>query len=362
MAQNIPNITVVNKADAPHEYEIKVQNNGENQESSAQSGVLEQSDENTYQDTNFEDMSLEEVTDAALSLEQEIMALKAEIDNLQTIIESNTEIKEMYQSQYEEYKNQMEELQKELNEAETPQEKQSLNSRISSLRGEISSLNSQIIQMIGIIQAHNEMKSDATGQYISTNADYMKAQLAQNSKEAELNRSQSAAQTSSSPSTSATSGTFGAAPKGSSSGKASDNLINFLKEKEGCRLSAYQDSGGVWTIGYGHTSGVSAGQTISQAQAEQYLRQDLSSFENEVSSYAQSVGVKLTQGQFDALVSFTYNCGGGNLRKSGIMEMLKSGNISGAQNKMKQYIHDASGNALQGLVTRRETEASWLAA
>ena len=95
-------------------------------------------------------------------------------------------------------------------------------------------------------------------------------------------------------------------------------IICLMRSKDGKGLEPQHisDAAGVWTIGYGHTGNVSPGQTISEAQAEQYLRQDLSSFENEVTSLAKNVGVKLTQGQYDALVSFSYNCGGGALKKN----------------------------------------------
>lgn len=382
MPQNVSGITVVSKADAAHQYEIVTKNENETLENEVQTAALEQSDENTYQDANFEDMSLEEVTEAAFGLEQELLCLKAELETLQTVIENDEEIRAMYESRLEQIKQETEELGKKLQEAETPQEKETIRKRLSSLRGDISSLHSLIREIMSSIQSNNQLKSDTMSEYTAANADYRKASLAQSTKEAEANRQMQAAQNSTSQTsfavpasggtTSASSGTAAAdtstaavsstAPKGASSGKASNNLINFLKQKEGCRLQAYQDSGGVWTIGYGHTSGVHPGQTISQSQAEQFLRQDLASFENDVSSLAQSMGVKLSQGQFDALVSFSYNCGPGNLRSSGIMQMLKANNISGAQNKMKQYIHDAAGNALQGLVTRRATEASWLAA
>ncbi len=116
-------------------------------------------------------------------------------------------------------------------------------------------------------------------------------------------------------------------------------MLNALKGWEGLRTTAYKCAAGVWTIGYGHTGNVSPGQTISEAQAEQYLRQDLSSFENEVTSLAKNVGVKLTQGQYDALVSFFLQLWWRCVKKSGILEMLKGGNIDGAASKLKQYVH-----------------------
>lgn len=391
MSQNIPNVTVVKKPDAVHHYEIVTKEQDEASENKLQTEALEKSDENTYQDANFEDMSLEEVTETASGLEQELLCLKSEIEDLQTAIKTNEEIRQTYESQLEQVKQEIEKLGKELQKAETPQKKVSIRKRLTSLRGNVSSLQALINKATGTIQIDNQMKSNAMSEYTSANSNYRKASLVQSKKEAEVNRQMQAAQYDASrtsidvapagnagntyvgatgaanvaaavSSAGNSSSAYSAAPKGASTGRASDNLINFLKQKEGCRLQAYQDSGGVWTIGYGHTGGVQEGQTITQAQAEQFLRQDLASFENDVASLAQSTGVQLTQGQFDALVSFTYNCGGGNLRKSGIMQMLKTGNISGAQNKMKEYVRDKKHNVLQGLVTRRAEEASWLAA
>ena len=79
---------------------------------------------------------------------------------------------------------------------------------------------------------------------------------------------------------------------------------------------------------------------------------------------ANAAGVKLSQGQFDALVSFAYNCGGGALQKSGILGMLKTEegkkpDIAAAANKMNEYVH-GGGQVLPGLVSRRKTESSWL--
>lgn len=92
--------------------------------------------------------------------------------------------------------------------------------------------------------------------------------------------------------------------------------LNLIKQYEGCRLSAYQCAAGVWTIGYGHTAGVKKGMTITQTQAETYLKQDCAKFESYVNSAAYvPIIANLNQNQFDALVSFAFNCGAGNLKK-----------------------------------------------
>jgi len=131
--------------------------------------------------------------------------------------------------------------------------------------------------------------------------------------------------------------------------------LQMIEKYEGLRLTAYQDPGGVWTIGYGHTgSDVKPGQTITRAQAEQLLQGDVATAENAVRS---QVKVPLTQGQFDALVSFTYNCGAGTLRNSDLLAKLNAGDYAGAQAAFGKYVH-AGGQVLPGLVTRRQEEAN----
>ena len=129
----------------------------------------------------------------------------------------------------------------------------------------------------------------------------------------------------------------------------SNNGLALIKKFEGCRLTSYQDSVGVWTIGYGHTAGVSKGQTITQVQADTFLKSDCSSAEKAVNSYSK---YNWNQNQFDALVSFTFNCGSGNLKT-----LLNNGQrtISEISAKITAY-NKAGGKVLQGLVNRRKAE------
>lgn len=90
--------------------------------------------------------------------------------------------------------------------------------------------------------------------------------------------------------------------------KTSNVGIELIKKYEGCVLKAYKCPSGVWTIGYGHTNGVKSGMQITKTQALDYLKQDLSTFEKVVTDY---VKVPLNQNQFDALVSFSFNCSTG---------------------------------------------------
>lgn len=128
--------------------------------------------------------------------------------------------------------------------------------------------------------------------------------------------------------------------------------INLIKSFEGCRLKAYQDSVGVWTIGYGHTSGVYSGMTITEEQAEAFLKADLGTSERAVNRLVTYI---INQNQFDALVSFTFNLGSGNLAESTLLKKLNKGDITGAANEFDKWIY-AGGEVLKGLVRRRAAE------
>ena len=107
--------------------------------------------------------------------------------------------------------------------------------------------------------------------------------------------------------------------------KTSQRGIDLIKQFEGLELMAYHCSAGVPTIGYGHTRGVSLGDSCTEAQAEAMLVKDLEDTERQVIFYTKSL---LTQNQFDALVSCTYNLGAGNLAAS---TMLKCTNVPDAR-------------------------------
>jgi lysozyme len=117
----------------------------------------------------------------------------------------------------------------------------------------------------------------------------------------------------------------------------SANLVEFIKREEELRLSAYDDNGrapgGYTTIGYGHNLGpvdsvsVSSIPDITEAKAEQYLKQDLKQAADGVS---ENTHVRLNQHQFDALVSLTFNIGRGALANSELLATINSGNLSQA--------------------------------
>ena len=93
----------------------------------------------------------------------------------------------------------------------------------------------------------------------------------------------------------------------------SENGLNFIKSFEGLRLTAYRCPAGKWTIGYGHTKGVKKGMYISEAVATHFLIEDVQRVEPVINSYD---GIyHWTQNEFDALASFAFNCGIGNLKK-----------------------------------------------
>lgn len=128
--------------------------------------------------------------------------------------------------------------------------------------------------------------------------------------------------------------------------KTSNKGIELIKSFEGCHLTSYQCPSGVWTIGYGHTAGVCKGMSITQAKADEYLKADLAKFEK----YVINTGLKLNQNQFDALVSFTYNCGNGNLKK-----LINGRSLEQIGDAMLLY-NKSRGKVLSGLVRRRQSE------
>lgn len=139
--------------------------------------------------------------------------------------------------------------------------------------------------------------------------------------------------------------------------QTSEKGIALIKQFEGCKLTAYQDSVGVWTIGYGWTQPVDgkpirAGMTIKQETAERLLKTGLVSYESDVSRL---VKVGLTQGQFDALVSFTYNLGARSLSTSTLLRKLNVGDYAGAADEFLRW-NKAGGKVLNGLTRRREAE------
>lgn len=128
--------------------------------------------------------------------------------------------------------------------------------------------------------------------------------------------------------------------------------LELIKSFEGLKLSTYQDSVGVWTIGYGSTKGVKRGQRITEEEAEELLHKDLAEAQGAVEN---AVTVELNDNQFAALVSFTFNLGAGTLRKSRLLQRLNVGRFSDAADQILLFDH-AGRKRLAGLTRRRKAE------
>lgn len=134
----------------------------------------------------------------------------------------------------------------------------------------------------------------------------------------------------------------------------SDNGLSAIQKHEGCVLKAYRCPAGVWTIGYGHTSGVRQGMSITSQQASSYLRQDLKVVET---CLAAAVKTPLTQNQYDALCSFVFNVGPGNFLRSTLLRKVKADPSDPSIRDEFMKWNKASGTVLEGLTRRRRCEA-----
>lgn len=133
----------------------------------------------------------------------------------------------------------------------------------------------------------------------------------------------------------------------------SQNGVEMIARYEGCRLQAYKCPAGVWTIGYGHTAGVKSGDKLSsEAEAKNLLKEDLKKYGEYVNACKQKGQIKfsMTQNMFDALTSFCYNCGNGNLQK-----LVEGRDVQTVADKMLLY-SKAGGKELEGLKKRRKEE------
>jgi len=139
---------------------------------------------------------------------------------------------------------------------------------------------------------------------------------------------------------------------------ASSDAISLIKQFEGLRLTSYQDSAGVWTIGYGTTtingSPVTAGMTITESQANEYL---LAHFTKSVYPILYSATkAPITQSMFDSMCSFVYNLGSGTYSKSTLLSTLNIPDYMGCANQFSNY-NKAGGQVLAGLTKRRSAES-----
>lgn len=128
--------------------------------------------------------------------------------------------------------------------------------------------------------------------------------------------------------------------------------VDLIKFYEGLGLEAYKDSVGVTTIGYGHTSTAKRGEIITEQEAENLLKKDLETFEE---GLTRLVKVPLTQYEYDALISFSFNLGLGNLGSSTLLKKVNSQDYVNAADEFVKWIY-AGGKVLNGLVKRRKAE------
>ena len=135
--------------------------------------------------------------------------------------------------------------------------------------------------------------------------------------------------------------------------KVSQDCIDLVKFFEGFEPKAYLCPANVWTIGYGRTKDVQEGYILTEPQAERDLFEELDEFAEQVLN---SVKVDLEQNELDALTSWTYNLGVGNLRSSTLLKKLNSGDKNSVPSEMVRW-NKAAGKVLAGLTRRREAEA-----
>ena len=133
----------------------------------------------------------------------------------------------------------------------------------------------------------------------------------------------------------------------------SDKGLNLTEREESLRLTAYQDSGGIWTIGYGHTGPeVHAGLVITRQQAITWLQNDVQKAVNAVNA---NVRVSVTQQEFDSLVDFTFNVGVHAFETSTLLKKLNAGDYAGANAAFKSWVF-VKGQVNKGLWNRRQAE------
>src|SRR3990167_3924939 len=139
----------------------------------------------------------------------------------------------------------------------------------------------------------------------------------------------------------------------------SEEIIGFLRGKESFRDTAYPDSGGKWTIGWGSTivdgKPVKPGQKITKEKAEKQFRNDISVASNDIKK---PVNFPINQKQLDALTSFRYNTGPTQWQTSTLRKKLNAGDIEGAAKEFPRWVHDDKKQKQEGLVTRRNHEKS----
>lgn len=135
----------------------------------------------------------------------------------------------------------------------------------------------------------------------------------------------------------------------------SPELIAWIKHEEAFRATAYQDEAGVWTCGYGWTQGVGPNTSMTETAAAILLTNRLAQIAKALNAVLK---VPVTQGQFDACVDFSYNCGLEALAASTLLRDINAGNLAQAAQEFGRWIYTA-GKKSNGLIARRAIEAGW---
>ncbi len=135
-----------------------------------------------------------------------------------------------------------------------------------------------------------------------------------------------------------------------------DIAIEFIKQWEGVTLKAYRDSGGIWTIGYGHTSRVKQEDVITQEQADAFLKQDLFQASRAI---IRLTNMYLNDFQYTALLSLVFNIGIGAYQRSTLRQVINRGELSRTSGEFIKWAKDHLGHTQKGLLRRRKTEARW---
>jgi lysozyme len=134
--------------------------------------------------------------------------------------------------------------------------------------------------------------------------------------------------------------------------KASVDAYELIKQFEGLRLEAYLCPAGIWTIGYGHTSGVSPNSFITIQEADEYLHRDVAAIEMQLNK----LNLSLRQCQWDAIVSFVFNVGIGNFKASTLLAKIRiNPDDNSIIDEFLRWVY-ANGKVMRGLQKRRLTE------
>lgn len=137
-----------------------------------------------------------------------------------------------------------------------------------------------------------------------------------------------------------------------------EQAIEIIKAHEGLRLRAYRCPAGVWTIGWGHTSGVTEGMQISYDEAVELLRRDVATVWNRLQAMAAEAGISLNAYRMRALTSFIFNVGIGNFSRSTLWKRVRANpDDSRIRNEFMRW-NKGGGKVLPGLVSRRMQESA----